>query len=145
MLKIISALISGLLFGLGLILSDMINPERILNFLDIFGAWDPTLALVMASALATTTLGYKIVLRQNKPLFDSSFRLPTKSDIDFKLVGGAALFGLGWGLSGYCPGPVITGLTLGHTETFFFFLSMLAGMGAFSLFNASRHRPLPAQ
>lgn len=139
---IFSDFTSGLLFGLGLTLSDMINPERILNFLDLFGTWDPTLGFVMISALATSMLGFKIVLRRDKPLFDAGYRLPTKSDIDHKLVGGAALFGLGWGLGGYCPGPVITGLSLGELETFIFTVSMLAGMGLFSLLKASGPRPL---
>ncbi len=103
--------ISGLLFGLGLTVSNMVNPQRVLAFLDIFGRWDPTLAFVMGGALLVTVPGFFIVLKRSKPLFTESFSLPTKNDIDKSLIFGAILFGLGWGLAGLCPGPAIAALT----------------------------------
>ncbi|MCH4563443.1 MULTISPECIES: DUF6691 family protein [Halomonas] len=106
--------IAGLLFGLGLGISGMTDPARVLGFLDIFGAWDPTLMFVLGGAVVTTFIGYRLVFRRPGPLFAEAFQLPTRQDLDGRLIGGAALFGIGWGLSGYCPGPAfasIGGLT----------------------------------
>src|SRR5690242_18565008 len=102
------SLASGIIFGAGLTLSDMTNPARVSNFLDFAGSWDPTLIFVMAGGLAITTLGYKLILRRSSPLADEKFHLPTLRQIDPPLVGGAALFGVGWGLAGICPGPALT-------------------------------------
>ena len=124
----LATLLSGLLFGTGLTISGMVNPMKILNFLDIFGPWDATLMLVMGAGLVVTLLGYQIIFRRNAPLFASSFRLPTSEDIDVQLLGGAALFGLGWGLSGFCPGPAIASLVFGKTESITFVIAMAAGM-----------------
>ncbi|MCC4288426.1 DUF6691 family protein [Vreelandella aquamarina] len=107
--------IAGLLFGLGLAISGMTDPARVLGFLDIAGAWDPTLMFVLGAAVGTTFVGYRLVFARGTPLFSAKFQLPTKQELDAKLLGGAALFGVGWGLSGYCPGPAIAsmgGLTL---------------------------------
>ncbi len=107
--------IAGLLFGLGLAVSGMTDPARVLGFLDIAGAWDPTLLFVLGAAVGTTFVGYRLVFARGTPLFSAKFQLPTKQELDAKLLGGAALFGVGWGLSGYCPGPAIAsmgGLTL---------------------------------
>ena len=107
--------IAGLLFGLGLAISGMTDPARALGFLDIAGAWDPTLMFVLGAAVGTTFVGYRLVFARGTPLFSAKFQLPTKQELDAKLLGGAALFGVGWGLSGYCPGPAIAsigGLTL---------------------------------
>ena len=107
--------IAGLLFGLGLAVSGMTDPARVLGFLDIAGAWDPTLMFVLGAAVGTTFVGYRLVFARGTPLFSTKFQLPTKQELDAKLLGGAALFGVGWGLSGYCPGPAIAsigGLTL---------------------------------
>ena len=107
--------IAGLLFGLGLAVSGMTDPARVLGFLDIAGAWDPTLMFVLGAAVGTTFVGYRLVFARGTPLFSAKFQLPTKQELDAKLLGGAALFGVGWGLSGYCPGPAIAsigGLTL---------------------------------
>lgn len=101
---------SGMLFGLGLAVSNMINPQRVLAFLDVFGVWDPTLAFVMGGALAVTLPGFYFVLKRHKPLFSDAFSLPTAIHIDRSLLAGAVLFGLGWGLSGLCPGPAIAAL-----------------------------------
>lgn len=124
----LAILLSGLLFGAGVTISSMVNPMKILNFLDIFGPWDATLIFVMSAGLVVTLIGYQIIFKRNAPLFASSFRLPTSQDIDAKLLGGAALFGLGWGLSGFCPGPAIASLVFGKTESITFLIAMAAGM-----------------
>ena len=124
----LAILISGLLFGTGLTISGMVNPMKILNFLDIFGPWDATLIFVMGTGLIVTLLGYQIILKRNAPLFASSFKLPTTQDIDAKLIGGAALFGLGWGLSGFCPGPAVASVVFGRAESITFVIAMAAGM-----------------
>lgn len=103
-------LLSGLLFGIGLTVSNMVNPQRVLAFLDPFGVWDPTLGFVMAGALAITIPGFSLVLKREKPWFSEKFALPTKKEVDAPLITGAAIFGLGWGLVGLCPGPAITAL-----------------------------------
>lgn len=129
MTKHIFALIAGLTFGLGIALSGMANPAKVLNFFDIAGQWDPSLALVMASALITTAIGYKIVLgRQSAPLFESQFSLPTNRHISTRLIAGSAVFGIGWGISGFCPGGAIPALGLGHTETLVFVGALLLGL-----------------
>jgi uncharacterized protein len=124
----LAILLSGLLFGSGVTISGMVNPMKILNFLDIFGPWDATLLFVMGGGLLVTLMGYQIVFRRKAPLFAASFRLPTSQDIDAKLLGGAALFGLGWGLSGFCPGPAIASLVFGRMESITFVIAMAAGM-----------------
>ena len=124
----LAILISGLLFGIGLTISGMVNPMKILNFLDISGPWDPTLIFVMGSGLVVTLLGYQIIFKRSAPLFATSFRLPTSQDIDIKLLGGAALFGLGWGLTGFCPGPAVASLVFGRMESITFVIAMAAGM-----------------
>ncbi|MBT8131075.1 MAG: YeeE/YedE family protein [Gammaproteobacteria bacterium] len=117
--------ISGLLFGLGLTVSNMVNPQRVLAFLDIFGVWDPTLAFVMGGALAVTVPGFYLVTRREKPLFCSNFSLPEKTSIDKSLIAGAVLFGTGWGLAGLCPGPAIAALVSLDTSLFLFCAVML--------------------
>ena len=123
-----TVLISGLLFGAGVTISGMVNPMKVLNFMDIFGQWDATLIFVMGAGLVVTFLGYQIVFRRKTPLFATSFRLPTSQDIDAKLLGGAALFGLGWGISGFCPGPAVASVVFGRTESITFVIAMAAGM-----------------
>jgi hypothetical protein len=124
----LAILISGLLFGTGLTISGMVNPMKILNFLDIFGPWDATLVFVMGAGLVVTLLGYQIILRRSAPLFATSFKLPNSQDIDARLLGGAALFGLGWGLSGFCPGPAVASVVFGRAESITFVIAMAAGM-----------------
>jgi len=119
---------SGLVFGLGLVISGMVDPQRVLGFLDVAGTWDPTLAFVMGGALAVTFAGYRWVLKRPAPVAAKRFQLPTKTDIDARLVAGAAIFGGGWGLGGYCPGPALTALTVGSMPTFVFVVCMFAGM-----------------
>ena len=124
----IAVLISGLLFGAGLTISGMVNPMKILNFLDFTGSFDPTLIFVMGGGLLVTIIGYQLLFRQPKPLFADQFQIPTLKQIDRRLVGGAVLFGIGWGLSGFCPGPAIASLVFGHVESFVFVAAMAIGM-----------------
>jgi uncharacterized membrane protein YedE/YeeE len=128
MAMIVAAFGCGLVFGLGLLISGMTNPNKILNFLDIFGTWDPSLAVVMGVALAVATPGLLLVRRRGKPLFAASIHWPTKREIDQPLLSGAALFGLGWGLSGLCPGPAITNLASRSPRVIAFVLMMAVGM-----------------
>ncbi len=122
------ALASGLLFGVGLVISGMVSPERVLGFLDVAGRWDPTLAFVMGGALLVTLPVFQSLPRLGRPLFAERFALPTRKDIDWQLVTGAALFGIGWGLVGLCPGPALVALTTLSTPAFVFVGSLLAGM-----------------
>ena len=120
-------LLSGLLFGAGLTISGMVNPAKILNFLDLTGQFDATLIFVMVAGLIVTTIGYQLTFKRTKPFFDSKFHLPTSEIIDAKLIGGAAMFGLGWGLSGFCPGPAISSLVFGYQQSFIFVAAMIVG------------------
>jgi uncharacterized protein len=129
----LTALVAGLLFGIGLTFSGMVNPAKILNFLDLAGPFDASLIFVMGAGLIVATIGYRLAFAQGRPLFGDVFHLPTVNDIDMRLVSGAALFGLGWGLSGFCPGPAIASLVLGHIESFVFVAAMAVGMLAASL------------
>ena len=126
-MKLLLVLISGLLFGLGLSLSNMINPTVVLNFLDVFGQWDPSLMFVMGGALITVGIGFKWIFKREKPLFSEQFHLPTLMDIDQNLVSGAVIFGIGWGLAGYCPGPALASLAYGHMEPIIFCVAMFIG------------------
>jgi uncharacterized protein len=132
---IMVALISGILFGVGLALSQMTNPDKVLNFLDIAGNWDPSLIFVMVGALAVTTLFFRKILKRPKPLFDQGFYLSSKSAIDKPLLIGAAIFGIGWGISGYCPGPSVAGLGLGNFEAVVMIISIYTGFIAHRLFS----------
>lgn len=125
---LIAAFASGGLFGLGLALSGMTDARRILGFLDVTGDFDPTLAFVLGGGVMTTLLLFRPVLRRGRPLFATDFRLPTLRDVDARLVLGAALFGIGWGLAGYCPGPALAGLGAGATEALWFVPAMVAGI-----------------
>lgn len=127
-MRLVSALFVGVLFGLGLSISGMIDPAKIIAFLDVSGAWDPSLLVVMASALAVSFIGYRIALAGEKPMFEPSFQLPTKTLIDRPLLLGSALFGVGWGLAGLCPGPAVAALTLGEPAIYAFIGAMLVGM-----------------
>jgi uncharacterized protein len=130
---LICALISGVLFGLGLSISGMVNPLRVLGFLDITGHWDPTLAFVMGGALLVTLPAFQRVRTLAKPLFATRFVLPTRKDIDGRLLGGAALFGIGWGLAGLCPGPALLDLITLQPNILLFVMSMFSGMLLYQL------------
>ena len=108
--------VAGIMFGIGLIISGMANPAKVLNFLDVAGTWDPSLAFVMAGAVSVTAIGYRLVLARPKPLLASSFHLPTRRRLDARIFVGPAIFGIGWGLSGFCPGPAVTSLGLAAPE-----------------------------
>jgi hypothetical protein len=126
--QILAALASGIVFGIGLAVAGMTNPAKVLSFLDVAGAWDPTLALVMGSALGVNALAYALTKRRAKPLFADAFALPTRSDLDARLLGGAALFGVGWALVGLCPGPALASLARGDAHLLGFVAAMCAGM-----------------
>lgn len=132
--QLLAALAAGSLFGLGLAVSGMTDARRIQGFLDVFGDFDPRLLFVLGGAVMTTVVLFRFVLRQPHPLFDRRFHLPTNDRIDGRLLGGAAIFGIGWGLAGYCPGPALTGLGVGATEALWFVPAMLAGMALHRLF-----------
>lgn len=147
MKRLLGGLAAGLLFGAGLSISGMINPAKVIGFLDLAGAWDPSLAFVMLGAVAVTAIGYRTVLRRGQPMFEPRFTLPTRRDIDPSLLLGASLFGIGWGLGGYCPGPALAGLGFVGLETYAFVAAMLIGMIAarwFASRQSTRDRALRA-
>ena len=125
--RLIVAVISGLLFGFGLSLSEMTNRHRVLGFLDVTGNWDASLVFVMGGAVLVTLVSFRFILKRSAPLFDESFHLPVKKHIDKNLIGGSALFGIGWGIAGYCPGPAIAGLLSLSLNPLLFFLCFIAG------------------
>ena len=127
MKALVSALGAGFVFGIGLWLSGMANPKKVLGFLDITGAWDASLMLVMGGAVTTTLTGFRFFSSRKKPILEEKFALPTRKDIDFPLVAGAAIFGAGWGIAGYCPGPAITALSTLSAESIVFVAAMIAG------------------
>jgi uncharacterized protein len=136
--KITSAL-AGLLFGAGLTYSGMTNPMKVLNFLDLLGTHDFTLVFVMGGGLLTALIGYQILFKRGKPFFANRFDLPTATIIDKRLIGGAALFGLGWGITGVCPGPAIAGLVFGNSLSYIFVIAMAAGILAARLATNARN------
>jgi uncharacterized membrane protein YedE/YeeE len=131
------AIVLGLLFGLGILISGMGNPAKVLNFFDIAGTWDPSLAFVMGGAVVVTAIGYRLALGRKRPVFDDAYRLPPISQIDLPLVSGAALFGIGWGIAGFCPGAVIPTLALGYAEPLIFFAAMVVGIVSMRLYRSS--------
>jgi len=128
MKQIFSALVSGLVFGAGLAFAGMLDPSKITGFLDLFGVWDPSLAFVMAGGIAINGAGHFLFVQRRKPLFSTEFQLPTARQIDRPLIIGSAIFGIGWGLAGLCPGPVLASLTINPASMIAFFLVMLAGL-----------------
>lgn len=132
----ISTFIAGLLFGGGLTVSQMVNPEKVISFLDITGDWDPSLAFVMGGALIVTLVGYRLVLKRKTPLFDETFRLPTRNDIDAPLLMGAAVFGIGWGLAGLCPGPALASASFAGQNAYNFVGTMVATIFAYRFIKA---------
>ena len=127
MRKLVSALGAGFLFGIGLWVSGMANPKKVLGFLDITGNWDASLMLVMGGAVIVTGVAFRFVLQREKPFFAETFHLPRKKDIDVSLVAGSAIFGIGWGIVGYCPGPALTALSTVSAESAVFVAAMIAG------------------
>ena len=141
MRHILPGLIVGLLFGAGLALSDMFNPARVLAFLDVAGDWDPTLAFVMAGALVPSALGYFVVRKMDRPLMAYEFRIPQNRAVEPQLLAGAAIFGVGWGVVGFCPGPALAALGFGLWQPWLFVAAMLAGMVAHRLYEDKVHSP----
>lgn len=139
-MPILSSFISGLLFGLGLILSGMTEPQNIIGFLDVAGAWNPQLALVMLGAVAVSYLGFRYAAGREKSWLGEPVHLPTSKALDFRLITGALLFGIGWGLVGYCPGPALASLTTMDQAPLLFVLAMLVGMAVFEVI-ANRRQP----
>ena len=126
--QVLGALLSGGVFGLGLAVSGMMNPAKVIGFLDVAGDWDPTLAFVMGGALLVTVPAFRLILGRGRPLLDKSFSLPSKTGLDGRLISGAALFGVGWGMVGFCPGPAVAALATGLTPDLVFVAAMIAGM-----------------
>jgi len=126
-MKLVFALITGIVFGTGIAVSGMMDPAKVLNFFDIAGSWDPSLAFVMGGALVVTFVGYRLVWRRSAPLFAGQFQVPTGSAIDMKLVGGSALFGIGWVIAGFCPGAAIPALGTGRWEVALFLIAVVFG------------------
>jgi len=135
---LVSALGAGFVFGTGLWVSGMANPKKVLGFLDITGNWDASLLLVMGGAVAVTVIAFRYVLRSEKPILEEKFELPQKRDIDLPLVAGSAIFGIGWGIAGFCPGPALVALGTGQVKGLVFVAAMLAGMALFEWFERGR-------
>jgi len=134
------AFVAGLVFGLGLIVSGMSNPAKVLGFLDLAGKWDPSLALVMGGAIAVGVIGFAVARKRTVTLVGTPMHLPQARDIDRRLVLGSLVFGIGWGLVGFCPGPALVALGQGHVKAFIFVVAMLAGMGIFELLEQRKTR-----
>ncbi len=132
----VSTFIAGLLFGGGLTISQMVNPEKVIAFLDITGNWDPSLAFVMGGALIVTFIGYRLALKRETPFLEGRFRVPTRKDIDAPLILGAALFGIGWGLAGLCPGPALAGIGFAGTNGLIFVASMITTVALYRIMKA---------
>jgi len=138
-MRILMALIAGLVFGIGLIVAGMTNPAKVLRFLDLAGRWDPSLALVMAGAILVALPAFRVAARRRQSLLGEPMHLPTAARIDRRLVLGSLAFGAGWGLAGFCPGPALASLATGAVQPLIFCAAMLAGMGIFELIE--RRRP----
>ncbi|MHA7886301.1 MULTISPECIES: DUF6691 family protein [Roseicyclus] len=135
----------GVIFGTGIVVSGMANPAKVINFFDVAGSWDPSLAFVMGGALVTTAIGYRLVFGRARPLFEGKFNVPTARNLDARLLGGSAVFGIGWGIAGFCPGGALPALGTGRWEVFAFTAAMLVGIfGARALQNLSRPKPAAA-
>jgi uncharacterized membrane protein YedE/YeeE len=120
----------GVIFGTGIVVSGMANPAKVVNFFDVAGTWDPSLAFVMGGALVVAGIGYRLVFLRGRPLFEGKFMLPTARNLDARLIGGSALFGVGWGIAGFCPGGALPALGTGRIEVILFVIAMLGGIFA---------------
>ena len=141
--SLLASFASGLIFALGLGISGMTQPAKVTAFLDFFGNWDPSLACVMIGAITVHAVLYRLIRHRSSPLFASAFSIPTRQDLDLRLVGGAALFGVGWGLGGFCPGPAVTSLVSGRGSVVIFVAAMIAGMYLYKLVEGLGLRQLP--
>ena len=134
-----AALLAGLVFGLGLIVSGMADPAKVLGFLDLAGSWDPSLAFVMAGAIAVGALAFAMARKRTVSFLGAAMKLPMSRDIDGRLVIGSVVFGMGWGIAGFCPGPGLVALGMGELKALVFVVAMLFGMGAFELLERRKH------
>ena len=132
------AFVAGLVFGIGLIISEMYSPAKVLGFLDVAGKWDPSLLVVMGGAVAVGLVAFAIAGRRKTTLIGTPMHMPQARDIDLRLVLGSVVFGIGWGLAGFCPGPAVVALGTGHVKAFLFVVAMVAGMGIFELIERRR-------
>ena len=138
-----ASLLAGLVFGLGLIVSGMADPAKVLGFLDLAGHWDPSLAFVMAGAIGVGAVAFAVANRRTVSFLGAEMRLPSARHIDRRLVLGSVLFGIGWGVAGFCPGPALVSLGMGEPKALVFVAAMLVGMGAFELFERRKRVPMP--
>lgn len=144
-MRLIVSYLTGLIFGVGIAVSGMANPAKVLNFFDVAGTWDPSLAFVMGGALITTFIGYRFVLRRPAPALAQSFQLPTRRDLDLPLIGGSAVFGIGWGIAGFCPGGALPALGTGNVNVLIFVGALLAGIVAAKALQAALSNRAQAQ
>jgi len=142
--RLLASFVAGLVFGLGLLLAGMANPAKVLGFLDLAGAWDPSLALVMAGAVAVGSIAFALAKRRRVALLGAPMQLPTARQVDRRLVVGSLVFGVGWGLAGFCPGPALVALGEGASQAMVFVLAMLAGMGLHAWRAHARRTVVPA-
>ena len=141
---VFTSLLAGLVFGLGLIVSGMANPAKVIGFLDLAGPWDPSLAFVMAGAIAVGAVAFALAGRRRSSLIGAEMRLPAARAIDRRLIAGSLVFGIGWGIAGFCPGPALVALGMGQTKALIFVGAMLAGMGLFELLERRKPPTLAA-
>lgn len=140
MKKLIAALGGGMIFGLGLAVSHMADPQVVLSFLTLDARWNPALMLVMGGAVTVTFIGYRLIVSRGKPLYEAQFRLPHRGDVDKRLVGGASLFGVGWGITGYCPGPAFVGAFVLDSRALIFVAAFIVGIALFEVMERARGR-----
>jgi uncharacterized membrane protein YedE/YeeE len=136
-MRILTSYLIGLIFGVGISISGMANPAKVLNFFDVAGTWDPSLAFVMGGALVVTFMGYRYILKRPAPFLSPGFQLPTRRDLDLPLIGGSAVFGVGWGIAGFCPGGALPALGTGRTDVLVFVAALLSGIIAAKLLQAA--------
>ncbi len=141
----LGAFVAGLIFSTGLAISGMTQPGKVTAFLDLFGNWDPSLAFVMMGAIAIYAVLYRIIRHRTVPLYAAAFSVPTRSGLDARLIGGAALFGVGWGLGGFCPGPAVTSLASGQSSVIIFAAAMVAGMFLYQFVDKTWPQPSSTQ
>ena len=144
-MRLILAYLAGTVFGIGIALSGMANPAKVLNFFDVAGSWDPSLAFVMGGALTVTVLGYRLAWRRTAPLAATRFALPEATTIDRRLIGGAVVFGIGWGIAGFCPGGALPALATGRSDVLIFVAALIAGILATRWLTRPGVRPVPAE
>ncbi|MES2632676.1 MAG: YeeE/YedE family protein [Pseudomonadota bacterium] len=140
---VFTSLLAGLIFGLGLIISGMADPAKVQGFLDLAGKWDPSLAFVMGGAIGVGVIAFALARRRSVSILGAAMRLPNSREIDRRLVGGSVVFGIGWGVAGFCPGPGLVALGMGETKALVFVAAMLAGMAVFELFERRKHTATP--